>query len=265
MTMSFLPFDSSETISGPETFHIGTRSEPATKSVLLHIPREKLRIPSFRGLVKRPRVAELLKNSVTQFPATFVCGRSGTGKTASVASFAAKNGHAAWNSLEPPDVHWTSFANSTLAAVRGSRSGRKKFGADELISRPDIKDISRFVDILFSPDRKQRELLVFDNVHYVFDTPWFREFFELLLPAIPESTHVIFISRSKPPFPVWRIRSKQFLKIIDEKIFAFDETETAKLFEMNGFPARLAPIAYQNCFGKVAHMLRFAEASADGK
>lgn len=203
-----------------------------------------------------------MKNSTTQFPTTFVCGRSGTGKTVAVASFAAKRKRVAWNSLEPPDVHWSSFSNSTVAAIRGEGNSKLvKPTAQRMNERPDIKDISKFVDMLFGPGRGRRNLIVFDNVHYVFDTAWFREFFELLLPAIPESAHVIFISRSKPPFPLWRMRSKQFVNVIDEKVFEFDESETAELFEMNGYPTKLAPIAHQNCFGKVSQMLRFAEES----
>ena len=260
--MSFLPFDPNETVFAPETFQNSERSESLADAALLHVSPEKIQIPKFAGLIDRPRITEMLKNSASQFPATFVCGRSGTGKTASVAGFAAKKKNMAWNTLEPPDVHWTAFSNSALAATRRSRAhGRKRVGHAERISEPTIKDISRFVDGIFAPGKKSA-LLVFDNVHYVFDTDWFREFFELLLPAIPETSHVIFISRSKPAFPLWRMRSKQFLNLIDEKVFAFDESETAELFAKNGFPANLVRIAHQNCFGKVAQMLRFAEAAA---
>jgi ATP/maltotriose-dependent transcriptional regulator MalT len=133
----------------------------------------------------------------------------------------------------------------------------------QLVDRPETKDVSKLVDMVFTSGRDRRELIVFDNVHYAFDTPWFREFFELFLPAIPETAHAIFISRSKPPFPLWRMRSKQYVNLIEEKIFAFDESETAELFKRNGFPEKLAPVAHQNCFGKVSQMLRFAEAAAD--
>jgi ATP/maltotriose-dependent transcriptional regulator MalT len=264
MTMSFLPLDTNGTFSGTESFQIDSRNEPMSTSALLHIALAKLRIPDVEDSVSRPRVEEMLKSSVAQFPATFVCGRSGTGKTESVAAFATARKRVAWNSLEPPDVHWASFANSTLAAIRGSTVPNvKRLNNEELLGQPEIKDISRFVDRLFSQGRNRRDLLVLDNVHYVFDTVWFREFFELLLPAIPDSRHVILISRSKPPFPLWRMRSKQFLNVIDEKVFAFDEAETTELFKRNGYPVRLAPLAHQNCFGKVAHMLRFAEAAAE--
>jgi ATP/maltotriose-dependent transcriptional regulator MalT len=262
MTMSFLPFDPNETVSAPETFQSNERSESLAEAAMLPVSPEKIRIPKFSGLVDRPRITQMLKNSASQFPATFVCGRSGTGKTASVAAFAAKTKNTAWNTLEPPDVHWTSFSNSTGSATRRSRArARKRPNTGELIAEPTAKDISRFVDGIFASGRKA-DLLIFDNVHYVFDTEWFREFFELLLPAVPETSHVIFISRSKPAFPLWRMRSKQFLNLIDEKVFAFDESETAQLFAKNGFPAKLVPVAHQNCFGKVAQMLRFAEAAA---
>jgi ATP/maltotriose-dependent transcriptional regulator MalT len=264
MTMSFLPFDINSTVSAAESIPTDSQTEPMSTSALLHVAREKLRIPDVSDSVKRPRVEEMLAASAANFPATFVCGRSGTGKTASVAAFASGKKRVAWNRLEPPDVHWASFANSTLAAVRGSAaSNSKTLNTEELLGQPEIKVISRFVDRLFSLGRNRRDILVLDNVHYIFDTVWFREFFELLLPAIPEARHVIMIARSKPSFPLWRMRSKQFLNVIDEKVFAFDEAETTELFKRNGFPVRLAPLAHKNCFGKVAHMLRFAEAAAD--
>ncbi len=261
--MSFLPYDPFDTVSGTESFQSSSPQDTGTSFPLLHVPRQKLRIPDHEGGIDRPRVEEALRNSIEQFPATVVCGRSGTGKTAAVATFVSRRSRVAWNSLEPPDIHWATFANSTLAAIRGNASNRKRRPSEELIERPEAKDISKFVDLLFASERSRRELIVFDNVHYVFDTLWFREFFELLLPAIPRPGHVIFISRSKPPFPLWRMRSKQFINLIEEKVFAFDESETAELFRKNGFPEELVPVAHQNCFGKVSHMLRFAEAAME--
>ena len=262
MTMSFLRFDPVETISGAESFQSSSVQDSGSTTAFSHIPREKLRIPAFDDVVERPRVADVLNNTAAQFPCTVVCGRSGTGKTAAVATFARRRKKIAWNSLEPQDVHWASFANSTLASVRGiRRSAQSKTNSRQIVERPETKDISKLVDMIFSSDRTRRELIVFDNVHYVFDTAWFREFFELLLPAVPESAHVIFISRSKPPFPLWRMRSKQFVNLIDEKVFAFNAAETAELFRKNGFSEELAAVAHQNCFGKVSHMLRFAEAT----
>lgn len=260
--MSFLPIEPSESYIGPDSPTNDRSTERVNNNALLHIPHGKIRVPDVADVVERPRILRILESSVGNHPATLVCGRSGTGKTALVAAFAKKRKETGWNTLEPPDVHWASFANSTLTAIQAdARSSKRKFTTEKLIAQPDTRDISRFVDQLFDTQRKRKKLLVLDNVHYVYDTSWFHEFFELLLPAVPEGSHVIVIARSKPPFPLWRMRSKRFLNLIDEKVFAFDEPETVELFERNGFPAKLARLAHQNCFGKVSQMIRFAEAS----
>lgn len=260
--MSLLPIESTDVFGGPDLVSGNRTQAPSTVSAFLHIPRGKLRIPDVSSLIQRPRISRIFESSVANHPATLVCGRSGTGKTAIVASYVKGRKDSGWNTLEPPDVHWASFANSTLTAFRAdSRPNKRKLSTEKLIAKPETKDVSRFVDRLFDQEKKRKKLLVLDNVHYVFDTPWFHDFFELLLPAVPETSHVVFISRSKPSFPLWRMRSKQFLNVIDEKVFAFDESETVELFERNDLPAKLAKLAHQNCFGKVSQMLRFAEAS----
>ena len=259
--MSFLPFDATESYLAPEPLPSNRSREPANGNALLHIPNGKLRIPDVSSVIDRPRISRILQSSVESHPATLVCGRSGTGKTAIIASFLNGRKDAGWNTLEPPDIHWASFANSTMTAFRaGNRSITRRLSTEKLIAKPETKDVSKFVDRLFDLGGRRKKLLVLDNVHYVYDTFWFHNFFELLLPAVPATSHVIFISRSKPPFPLWRMRSKQFLNVIDEKVFEFDEPETVLLFEQNGLSTKLAKLAHQNCFGKVSQMLRFAKA-----
>src|SRR5690349_19855884 len=137
MTMSFLPFDTGSPALAAESILNDLRTEPMSTSALLHIARQKLRVPDVSDSVNRPRVEEMFESSAVNFPATFVCGRSGTGKTASVAAFTSARKRVAWNSLEPPDVHWASFANSTLAAVRGSAvPNGKKLNSEELLGQP---------------------------------------------------------------------------------------------------------------------------------
>src|SRR5690349_11080903 len=72
----------------------------------IHVLREKLRIPRVRGAVGRSRLDELLRRSLTQFPATLISGRAGTGKTTLVAEFARGHDHTAWYSVESSDVEW---------------------------------------------------------------------------------------------------------------------------------------------------------------
>ena len=74
-------------------------------------------------------------------------------------------------------------------------------------------------------------LIVIDDLHLVYDSPWMIPFFGRLLPLLPPRVHLLFAGRSLPPTPLWRMRSKQNLNVLDETVLAFTYEETAALLE----------------------------------
>ena len=70
----------------------------------------KLRVPDTPRFVERERLTTLVERSISQFPATMVSGRAGTGKTALAASIAAKRENVGWYSVETTDLDWPSFS-----------------------------------------------------------------------------------------------------------------------------------------------------------
>jgi ATP/maltotriose-dependent transcriptional regulator MalT len=60
-------------------------------------------------------------------------------------------------------------------------------------------------------------LIVLDDIHHLFDAHWFGDFFNLLLYSLPAGSHLLMLCRSRPPGPVWRLRSKQMLDVLDER------------------------------------------------
>ena len=226
----------------------------------VHLLKEKLNIPRFRGLVHRPRLDDLLRKSVAQFPATLVSGRAGTGKTAAAAAFARTQEHAAWYSVESSDIEWNVFAHYFAACVL--RAVRSKSPLRDVVppeTEPSQSTMATFLINVFAVAETKLVhdpfLIVLDGIHHLFDAPWFGEFFALLLSSLPENTNLLFLCRSKPPSPLWRLRSKQQLNVIDEKVLAFDLPETAALTTKLGMKRSEAERLHSQTFGRISKLL----------
>jgi hypothetical protein len=66
------------------------------------------------------------------------------------------------------------------------------------------------------------------------------------------------LCRSKPPAPLMRLRSKQMLNLLDEKVIAFDEKETELLLRKRGRSGVNAERARRDSFGRVSKILQIA-------
>ena len=262
MTMSFFFHDGADGFDG---FEYGSSSgsyasKPGRED--LHILREKLRQPRPDGLIARPRLDEMLEKSLSQFNATLVSGRAGTGKTALAASFAARYAHVAWYSVGPTDVDWFTFSRyfaAGIAAACDAGSGATQlFPRDGGSTRPAIAEFLVDTFTRFKIQRCEPLLIVLDDLHRIFDAEWFGEFFPLLLYSLPENTHLLLLCRSRPPSPLWRLRSKQVLNVIDEKLLAFTQEETARFLA----PASLSEIdiekAHSESFGRISRLQQIA-------
>lgn len=229
----------------------------------IHLLKEKLEIPRFRSLLTRPRLGDLLRKSVEQFPATLISGRAGTGKTALAADFARSQQHVAWYSVESSDVEWNVFAVYFAACVLQAVDSRSDV-RDALPSEMDgsQSSIATFLINVFA-DAETHLLhdplvIVLDGIHHIFDAEWFGQFFSLMLSSLPENVNVILLCRSKPPNPLWRLRSKQQLNVIDEKLLAFDLAETMELVDKLGLEPSKAARAHAETFGRISKLLDVA-------
>lgn len=228
-----------------------------------HILREKLRMSLTEGLIERSRINNLLRKSVDQFPATLISGRAGTGKTAVAAGFAAGIENVSWYSVESTDIEWPVFSKYFSASLAKSVSGTGTPLLNGSYEKdPSETEIARFLINRFSwaynGPAVGPSLIVLDDIHHIFDATWFDDFFNLLLYSLPGKTHVLLLCRSKPPTPLWRLRSKQMLNVIDEKVIAFDADETKCLFDALGRPVEAAKRAHRLCFGRISKILEFA-------
>jgi ATP/maltotriose-dependent transcriptional regulator MalT len=94
----------------------------------------------------------------------------------------------------------------------------------------------------------------------LYDAEWIVPFFGRLLPLLPVEAHMILIGRTLPPAPLWRMRSKQTLRVIDESAMAFTLAEAEELFDSYGLPAKPAAQALAETWGRAAALDRAARA-----
>jgi LuxR family maltose regulon positive regulatory protein len=101
-------------------------------------------------------------------------------------------------------------------------------------------------------------LLVIDDLHLIYDAEWVVPFFSRLLPLLPPEAHLLIIGRSLPPTPIWRMRSKQTLCLIEEAGLAFTPQEAEDLFASYGLAGSDARAALEQTQGRAAALDVFA-------
>ncbi len=271
MSMSFIlqdHFDSTERYAPASRTTSATPSKGERDGV--HILNEKLEIPHCAGLVARPRLIEKLERSLSQFAATLVSGRAGTGKTSIAAAYARTRKSTAWFTVESSDVDWNVFASYLAASVLRAVASKKAVG-DSLpaVTNSSPAAMATFFLNIFSEletaEKDHRPLLVLDGIHHLFDADWFGEFFNVLQPSLSETADLLLLCRSKPPNPLWRLRSKQQLDVIDEKTLAFDRDETMLLFKQVGRSQAEAARIHAETFGRISKLLPFINGGKPSK
>ena len=212
----------------------------------MHLFAEKMRVPPLGEFIARPRLCRLLEKSSAQIGATLVTGRAESGKTVLAADFARRYRKVAWYQIDATESEWPLFARYFAAVCEQDYDALAAAAGDE---------VALFVERLVqqAAGRAAEPLLVvLDDIHQVFDAPWFAEFFVSLLGALAPPLHLVMLSRLKPPQPLWRLRSKQVLGVIDEKLLSFNVDETAEFLAQNEISTALAPLAHAQTFGRIA-------------
>ena len=216
---------------------------------------EKITPPAELPRVPRERLLSTLGESVEGCNSTIVAGRTGTGKTMLANDFARRsNRRVAWYKLDAPDSELSVFLRHLCASVGKARPG---FGAQTLERvGPDAGagDVPSAVEHLVYELLESNEplLVVIDDLHLVYDAEWVVPFFRRWLPLLPPEVHVMLMGRSLPPAPLWRMRSKQTLRVIDEAALAFTLPEAEALYQSYGLPAKHAAQALAETWGRAA-------------
>ena len=223
----------------------------------LQLIADKIAPPTRLPRISRPRLLELLERSMTAGMSTVISGRAGTGKTALALEFARRCGRrVAWYKIDAPDADPIVFFNYLIKSIQESRPN---FGKKSLTSLTDVVDLesmtvvaNAFVYELAEEAAAKPLLIVIEDLHLVSDADWLTPFFTRVLPLLPAEVHVLITSRNLPSAPMWRMRSKQSLVVIDEAGLAFTRSEAIELFASYGLSREQAGIALDHTHGRAA-------------
>ena len=230
------------------------------KTKMLLIP-EKIAVPSHAPRITRPRLLAILATSAESCTSTVVSGRAGTGKTALAIDFARSCGRSvAWYKVDASDIELPVFLRYLVSSIEQQRPG---FGERTLAALADpIADYPAAPADLFVYELLEYEgnplLIVLEDLHLVCEGEWLVPFLCRLLPLLPRKVHILITSRTLPPAPLWRMRSKQTLELIDEAILAFTRPEAFELFETYGLSAELTRAAYDRSRGRASSLTAYA-------
>jgi LuxR family maltose regulon positive regulatory protein len=220
---------------------------------------DKITVPSQPPRITRPRLLALLKNSLESCASTVISGRAGTGKTALAADFALKCGRpVAWYKVDSLDMELPVFLHYLVSSIAQHRPG---FGARTLAALAGSDDSTTPSDS-FLYELLEYEgvplLIVLEDLHLICEGEWLVPFLCRLLPLLPRKVHILITSRTMPPAPLWRMRSKQTLEVIDEVMLAFTRSEAFELFETYGLSGEYARAAYDRSRGRAGSLEAYA-------
>ncbi|MDT5159115.1 MAG: hypothetical protein QOH51_3472 [Acidobacteriota bacterium] len=222
---------------------------------MVQVIPEKITPPLELPRVSRERLLALLGESLEGCSSTIIHGRAGTGKTMLATDFARRSGRrVAWYKLDAPDSELPVFLRHLCASIASTRPGFGEKTLERLGSRVAVDDVPLAVEYLVYEMLESNEplLVVIDDLHLVYDAEWVVPFFRRLLPLLPPEAHVCLLGRSLPPAPLWRMRSKQTLCVLDESVLAFTLAESRRLFASYGLSAASAEAAFVETRGRAA-------------
>lgn len=267
MTMAFFREDPNTSFEFPDfTPAYGAGTPTASEARPIPLIAAKLRIPEAIDILPRKWLAGVLEKSSRNAAATIIVGRTGTGKTTLAAEFVKDRSDVAWYTIDAVDGDWRTFQSYFRTAVfgDGGKADRQtKLNVPECGTALDL-----FADITAGLELRSKtwpSTLVLDGIHHLFDRPWFQEFFDYLIASTPVGSHTILLSRSKPPTPIWRMRSKQVLNVIDEKLLAFSPAEAEEFFILHGSEGVHVEAALAESFGNAGALKAIARSFTAGK
>ncbi len=134
----------------------------------------------------------------------------------------------AWYKVDASDIRLQDFLQYLVESISRQRHGFYTQALDQLARTVPLEDVHLLAE-LFVYELQECGgaplLIIIDDLHLVYDATWVVPFFGRLLPLLPADVHVLITCRSLLPAPLWRMRSKQTLCVIEESELAFTDEE----------------------------------------
>lgn len=217
---------------------------------------DKITTPLEAPRISRPRLLNTLHGSLQGCTSTIINGRAGTGKTLLSSDFARRCGRSvAWYKIDASDTELRVFFNYLLGTVARHRKGFGEQTLLPMVEGASLEDIPMLAEAFvyeLLESAGEPLLIILDDLHLVYDAEWVVPFFRRLLPLLPVEAHMLITGRSLPPAPLWRMRSKQTLCVVEETMMAFTLKEAEKLFASYGLPEERAESALLQSRGRAA-------------
>lgn len=221
----------------------------------------KLEMPAGGSGVPRPRLFSILEASMLNCTSTIICARAGAGKTMLAHDFAQRSGREiAWYKLDAPDAELDVFLDYLVACIRRCRPGFGTKRLPDLLAsnpEPDPALIAETVVYELLESSVEPLLIVVEDLHRICDSAWVVPFFGRLLPLLPSDVHILITTRTLPPAPLWRMRSKQTLAVVEDEALNFTRDESIELFASNGLSREQASIAFDHTRGRAVALASF--------
>jgi LuxR family maltose regulon positive regulatory protein len=223
---------------------------------------EKIAVSNSIPRVSRPRLLKLLAENAVSCNATIINGRAGTGKTTVAVDFARHAGRAVcWYKVDAADSDLRLFCEylaTTVSLQRSSTDIERLLQLTETVESDRAELLAEAFVFQLSEGKPEPLLIVIEDLHLVYDADWVVPFFRRLLPLLPTHVHLLITCRSLPPTPLWRLRSKQMLRVVEETELAFNLDEAISLFETYGLGPEPATLAWHQTSGRAATIAEFA-------
>jgi LuxR family maltose regulon positive regulatory protein len=227
-----------------------------------HLIHEKIAVPEQAPRTSRSRLCNLLRENLGAYNATIINGRAGTGKSMLAADFARHAGRAvAWYKVDAGDCDlrlFCEYLSKTLRRQRASLDEARLMQLTETVESDRSELLAEAFVFQLSEGKFEPLLVIIEDLHLVYDADWVVPFFRRLMPLLPADVHLLITCRSLPPAPLWRLRSKQMLRVVDETELAFTLDEAIRLFESYGLREEHARVAWTQTTGRAAAIADFA-------